>query len=58
MGKCVALGTLSFVLESKNCWCQQRNAMNGMGSHVKHIRQERWGSFGDYIIAYGKETMY
>lgn len=28
---CIALGTFSFVLESEECECQQRNAMNRTG---------------------------
>ena len=43
--KCVALGTFSFVLKSKTCGCQPRNAMKGMGCTGEADQTSKAGQF-------------
>ena len=43
--KCLALGTFSFILESKMCGCQQRNAMNRMGCTGEAGQTSKAGQF-------------
>ena len=51
--KHAALGTFSFVLESKRCGCQQRNTVNRKGHKGKGDHISTASSIWDNIIAQG-----